>query len=116
MKKLYTYILGFALSIILTLIAFGLVFWHEANGHEFPSHEVILPVLIALAIIQLFVQLIFFLHIGKGERSRWNLMVLIFAALIVVILVGGSLWIMQNLKYGHEHSYNVFETENIQPQ
>jgi cytochrome o ubiquinol oxidase operon protein cyoD len=115
MKKLYVYITGFVLSIIFTFISFGLLFWHEANEHAFPTHEIIFPILIMLAIAQLFVQLIFFLHVGHEGKPRWNLIALVFATIVVVIVVGGTLWIMQNLKYGHEHAYNVFEVENITP-
>ena len=55
--------------------------------------------LAVLAITQLLVQLVFFLHIDKERKPRWNLAVLLFAALIVFIIVGGSLWIMYHLNY-----------------
>jgi cytochrome o ubiquinol oxidase operon protein cyoD len=50
-----------------------------------------------LAIAQLIVQLIYFLHMSKGSRSPWKLILLCFTAFIVCILVAGSLWIMGNL-------------------
>lgn len=115
MKKIYSYILGFALSVILTLIAFGINGIHAASGHRFPTHEQILPTIVALALAQLVVQLVFFLHVGQGDKPRWKLVAFFLTAVIVVILVGGTLWIMQNLRYGHEHGYNVFEEENIHP-
>lgn len=115
MKKLYAYIIGFVLSVLFTLAAFGLNFFHEQTGHVFPTHETILPILIALALLQLVVQLVFFLHLGHEKGPRWNLLTFLFAALVVGILVGGTLWIMQHLAEGHEHAYDVFEEENIPP-
>jgi cytochrome o ubiquinol oxidase operon protein cyoD len=59
----------------------------------------LVAVIVGLAIIQLFVQLFFFLHLGEESKPRWNLMVLLFAAMVVIIVVFGSLWIMNNLNY-----------------
>lgn len=116
MKTLRTYVLGFFLSIVLTIIAFGLNYIHDANGHVFPTHEIILPILIILAIGQLLVQLLFFLHLGEEKKPRWNLLAFSFALLVVVILVGGTLWIMQNLKHGQMDSREPFEKGIISPQ
>jgi heme/copper-type cytochrome/quinol oxidase subunit 4 len=55
----------------------------------------------SLAIAQLITQLLFFLHLEKEPKPRWNLLVLSFAVTVAVILVFGSLWIMQNLNYRH---------------
>jgi cytochrome o ubiquinol oxidase operon protein cyoD len=116
MKTFYAYSIGFVLSVCLTLIAFVLDHAHEASGHVFPTHTTLLPVLIVLALTQLFVQLFFFLLIGQEQRPRWNLTVLALAALIVVILVGGTLWIMTNLAQGHiGHQVDVRAEENIFP-
>lgn len=91
--------IGFGLSIILTIIAFGLVWEHIQTDHDFPSHELLLPVLIVLALIQFFVQVVLFLHVGSEEKPRYNLLALLFAILVVVIVVGGTLWIMGNLHH-----------------
>ena len=53
--------------------------------------------LAALAVAQLMVQLVFFLHLGTESKPRWNLTVVLFALMVVVILVFGSLWIMKNI-------------------
>jgi cytochrome o ubiquinol oxidase operon protein cyoD len=94
-----TYVMGFILSVVLTLIAFGLVNTHVAHHHEFPSDKFMTVSLLALALIQLFVQMVFFLHIRRGSRPRWNAWAFAFAAVVVAILVIGSLWIMSNLNY-----------------
>ncbi len=116
MKTFYLYTTGFVLSIFFTLIAFGLDNMHVASGHVFPTHATLLPTLIILALVQLFVQLFFFLHIGQEQKPRWNLTILALTAIIVCILVGGTLWIMHNLAQGHaEQQGNVFTEENIFP-
>ena len=94
-----TYIIGFALSIILTLIAFLLVHIHVAHHHAFPPDSFMMIILPLLAVIQLFVQLIFFLHLSRESKPRWNALALLFAVIVIVILVIGSLWIMSNLNY-----------------
>lgn len=117
MKAIYTYIFGLVLSLTLTVVAFALVAAHVSSGHEFLPHEAATIALSALAIIQLVVQLMLFLHVGEEEKPRFNLMALCFALVTVVILVGGTLWIMNNLSHGaHDTQENVFTEENISPQ
>ncbi len=91
MKKFHPYIIGFSLSLILTLVAFGLVWFLPL------SPQMIAVILLCLALVQLFVQIFFFLHIGAA--SQWNKMTLVLALLIVLFVVGGSLWIMAHLKH-----------------
>ncbi len=88
------YIIGFIVSIILTYTAFAFVEQRIFTGQD-------LYIAIALlALAQLLVQAIFFLHLNaKDEESRWDLVVFVFTLLIVTILVSGSLWIMYNLNY-----------------
>src|SRR5437868_2379699 len=94
-----SYIIGFSLSIALTLLAFGAWQLHEATSHVFPSHEQLAVAFITLAVVQLLVQVGFFLHVGH-ESSWWQISALLFALLIVVFIVGGTLWIMTNLEHG----------------
>lgn len=97
--SLKTYVIGFILSIILTLTAFSFVYIHGHSGHEVFSHHLLIPLIISLAVVQLFVQLGFFLHVGRESKPRWNFLALIFALIVVLILVIGSLWIISNLNY-----------------
>jgi cytochrome o ubiquinol oxidase operon protein cyoD len=94
-----TYIVGFVLSMVLTVIAFTLVHIHVAHHHTYPSDNFMKYALLVLAAIQLFVQLIFFLHLSRDSRPRWNAWAFAFAAITVLIVVVGSLWIMSNLNY-----------------
>jgi len=116
MKTLSAYIIGFVFSIVLTLAAFGLVERHLTTDHIFPTHGVAVSVLVVLAVVQLLVQLLLFLHIDKESKPRWNLAALVFALLIVAILVGGTLWIMRNLSHGQmQEPLDIFTEENIFP-
>lgn len=89
-----SYAAGFAVSAILTLLAFYLVMGQAL------STTAVIVLLVVFATLQLAAQLIFFLHVGKESGPRWNLMALAFAILIVCILVGGTLWIMNNVQHG----------------
>ena len=102
-----SYVSGFIISLILTLMAFALVSQHIDSSHEAMSHSVLIPIVIALAITQLVVQLVFFLHMGRESKPRLNLTAFLFMILVVVLLVGGSLWIMANLDYHGMHNKNV---------
>lgn len=90
---LKSYITGFILSILLTVIPYFLVV-----DHIFALNTIIISIVI-LGVLQLLVQLIFFLHLDNSSAQRWNVLAFIFTVLIVVILVLGSLWIMYNLNY-----------------
>jgi cytochrome o ubiquinol oxidase operon protein cyoD len=91
--RLLGYVTGLGLSLLLTAISFfvagtGLV-WQ-------PS----IPVaLVVLAIAQMGVHLVFFLHITTGPDNTNNVMALAFGLLIVFLVVGGSLWIMSHLNH-----------------
>lgn len=91
--KLESYIFGFILSLILTLVAYFSVAENLISGW------VLIFTVAALAFVQVVLQLIFFLHLGEEPSPPWNLMVFLFMILIVLIIVIGSLWIMYNLDY-----------------
>lgn len=86
-------ITGYILALSLTLMAYLVVVNHWYN--EFW----LMAVVFILAIIQLVVQLVFFLHFGKESRPRWNLTAFWFMLIFLVIVVAGSIWIMNSLNY-----------------
>lgn len=88
-----SYSIGFLLSIICTLIAYQLVVNALLHGW------VLISAIIVLAVVQLGIQSIFFLHITSGPKPRWNLMIFVLTLIIVATVVIGSLWIMTNLNY-----------------
>ena len=92
-RSVRTYVTGFILSVTLTLIVYLTVVHHALVGNA------LVAFIIALALIQFYVQLFFFLHLGRESKPRWKLLVLGFMTMVVLILVLGSLWIMANLNY-----------------
>jgi cytochrome o ubiquinol oxidase operon protein cyoD len=90
-RSVIGYLVGYALAVLLTVVSFYLarstLVWE-------PSIPIALSV---LAIAQMGVHLVFFLHMTSGPDNLNNLMALAFGLLIVVLLVFGSLWIMSNL-------------------
>jgi len=88
-----SYATGFILSIALTAIAFALV---VSGGF---SRSAVLFGIFSAAIVQILVHLHYFLHLDSSSAMRWNVLALVFALLIMILFVGGTLWIMYHLKY-----------------
>jgi len=88
-----SYTVGFIISIGLTIAAYLLVTQKILSGWG------LVYAIIGLAVVQLFAQLFFFLHLGRGPNRKWNFVTLILMLIIVFIVVAGSLWIMHNLNY-----------------
>ncbi len=95
----WKYTAGFLWSLLLTMTGYFLVRYHVAHHHLYPTDGFMVGALLVLAVIQLMVQLIFFLHLDRGSKRRWNIVVLLFAVMIVMIIVLGSIWIMYHLNY-----------------
>jgi cytochrome o ubiquinol oxidase operon protein cyoD len=95
------YLVGLALAALLTCVSFYIarstLVWQ-------PSIPIALSV---LALAQMGVHLVFFLHITSGPDSINNVMALAFGLLIVILLVFGSLWIMTHL------DHNLMPTERL---
>lgn len=95
----YTYILGYLSSLTLTLVAFVLVEMHVRTGHLWGGHMYLAGIIVLLAIGQLILQAYTFLHLGDEPKPRWNSIAFIYTLCMVVFVVLGSLWIMNNLNY-----------------
>lgn len=93
-----SYVTGFLLSVILTLIPFVIVTNRLIWGWA------LVFVLLGFAMSQLAVQLKFFIHLGYEQKPYWNKIVFLFMLLILIIIVAGTLWIMKNLDYNMTHS------------
>ena len=87
------YLIGLGLATLITIIAF---FVSSTSLVWQPS----IPIaLVVLAIAQMGVHLVFFLHITTGAESLNNVLALMFGLLIVILLIVGSLWIMTHLNH-----------------
>ena len=87
------YLIGFALATALTCVSF---FIARSTLVWTPSIPIALSV---LAVAQMGVHLVFFLHMTSGPDNVNNLLALAFGLLIVILLVFGSLWIMGHLNH-----------------
>lgn len=86
-----SYVIGLILSLLLTFASFFTVSKQWLQGY---------PLYITigvLAIVQMVVQLVCFLHVGREGKPHWNTLSFAFMFLVMVVIVGGSLWIMYNL-------------------
>ncbi len=92
-RSVRSYVTGFVLSGILSVLSFIAI-----SERLFPS-SVLLYTIIILAFLQFLVQLVLFLHLGKEKRPRWQLIIFISTFSLVLIIIIGSIWIMDNLKY-----------------
>lgn len=85
------YLIGFALSGVMTFAAF----WAVMSGALGAQAAAVL--VIALAVAQILVHTFCFLHLNSRSEGGWTLMAYAFTAVIVLITISGSLWIMYHL-------------------
>ena len=85
--------IGLGFSILLTVGAFFLAGSHIIYGPVIPE------ALVVLAIAQMGVHLVFFLHITTGPDNTNNVLALAFGVLVVFLVVVGSIWIMDHLTH-----------------
>jgi cytochrome o ubiquinol oxidase subunit IV len=83
-----SYTLGFIFSIVLTVIPIAIVMngWLEGRANAI--------MLMVFAVLQLAIQLLFFMHLREEKKPRYNLISLVFGLVILLVIVAGSMWIM----------------------
>ncbi len=91
--SLKSYLTGFVLALILTAIPFALVMRGTLSAGA------TLAAIFIAGIVQILVHLHYFLHLDTSSAARWNVLALMFTLLIMVLFIGGSLWIMYTLNY-----------------
>ena len=91
--SLRSYTTGLVLAFVLTAGPFWMVMSGAVSGPTAVAG------VLAFALVQVVVHLMFFLHMNGSSDQRWNTMAFLFTVLIVAILVGGSIWIMYHLNY-----------------
>jgi cytochrome o ubiquinol oxidase operon protein cyoD len=91
MSETLAYVIGLALALLLT----GVSFWVASTSALWGPGVAV--GLVVLAIAQMGVHLVFFLHITSGPDNTNNVLALAFGVLIVVIVMIGTIWIMYHL-------------------
>jgi cytochrome o ubiquinol oxidase operon protein cyoD len=92
-QRVVGYLTGLGLAILLTATSFFIA------GTDLVWQPSIPVALVVLAIAQMGVHLVFFLHITTAPDNTNNVLALAFGVLIVMLVMGGSLWIMANLNH-----------------
>lgn len=92
--KLGRPIVGFILSLALTLIAYFIMI----NPESFELKTAVLAIFV-LALVQSLIQLIFFIHVWKEGGTYWNSTVFASTATIIFVVVFFSIWIINHLNY-----------------
>ena len=90
---LRTYLIGFVIAAGLTIASFWAA---QSNLIYGPAVSV---ALVTLAVAQMGIHLVFFLHITTGPDNTTNVLALAFGILIVFFIIVGSLWIMSNMDH-----------------
>jgi cytochrome o ubiquinol oxidase operon protein cyoD len=90
-EGLLGYLVGLLLATLITGVAFFVAGTNLVWGPSIPL------ALVVLAIAQIGVHLVFFIHITTGRDNTNNVLALAFGVLIVMLIMVGSLWIMSNL-------------------
>lgn len=86
-------VVGFVLSLLCTFAAYLIV----STGILRP--RLYLGAVLFLGILQTAFQFIFFFSLANEKNPRWNLIMFFFMGLVILLVVGGSVWIMDNLNY-----------------
>ncbi|WP_407965594.1 cytochrome o ubiquinol oxidase subunit IV [Bartonella sp. C271] len=91
-----SYLVGFILSVLFTLGSFLPVMYGLLDSWAISTKVIYL---IGMALIQIIIQIVFFLHLNSGPDAKWNLAALLFAAMCVFIIIGGTWWAISHLNY-----------------
>jgi cytochrome o ubiquinol oxidase operon protein cyoD len=86
------YVIGFLLSVVLTAIPFWLVM-----DKVFADPKTTVFIVMAFAVVQILVHMVYFLHLNTSSEGGWNMLALIFTMVLVVITLSGSLWVMYHM-------------------
>lgn len=85
------YLVGFILAILLTIVSFAIVAFEGQ-----PSWLAVAALSVA-ATLQILVHLRYFLHLDRSKKMEWNLITIVFTALIVFIFIAGTVWVIFTL-------------------
>ncbi len=96
-----SYVIGFILSLVLTLIPYYLVVNQSLSGTALAA------TILGFAVMQMIIQITFFLHLGRGPKPNWNFFFFISTVGIILVVVAGSLLIINNLHYNMAPSDQV---------
>ncbi len=101
-----SYIIGFVLSVILTAIPFWVVMSEVDISLAWA-----IAIIFGLGAIQIMVHVHYFLHVTVKAEQGWQVMSMVFTAVLLVIVLAGSIWVMthldENMMPAHEQIERV---------
>lgn len=103
---LQSYIVGFLLSLLFTFIPYVLVVNEVLSGTK------LLVTILGFAVVQMLIQVTFFLHLGRGPKPNWNVYFFVSTVGIIIMVVAGSVIIMNNLHYNMSPTDKVKKIAN----
>lgn len=86
-----SYVIGFILSLIFTIIPYFMVVNKVLTGNS------LLLAILGIGVLQMIIQLVFFLHLGRGPKPFYNVVFFFATALTIIVVIGASIFIMDNL-------------------
>lgn len=101
------YLTGFILSVVLTAIPFGLVMFKVL-----PTSGVTALVVLGFAMVQIVVHMVYFLHMNTRVEGGWSMLALLFTAVLVLIMLSGSIWVMYHLNTNMMPVHDMTEMRN----
>ena len=108
--SLRSYVIGFVLSLAFTIVPYYMV------RMQVGSDKALLLGILGFAVVQMFIQIFFFLHLGRGPNPLYNVIFFAATAGMIVLVVGASLIIMDNLYRNmspEEMTTRLAQDENI---
>jgi cytochrome o ubiquinol oxidase operon protein cyoD len=90
-RELRSYLTGLGLAVILTAVPFALVTWGGLGT------ATTLWLIAVFALLQVIVQMRYFLHIDFSRQKREDLHLILFSTLLLALMAGGTIWILANL-------------------
>lgn len=103
-----SYMIGFILSVLLTAVPFWLVMGDVLDNKTFT-----VLLIMGLGVIQIFVHMIYFLHMNTKSEGGWTFMALIFTVVVVMITLIGSLWVMYNMNKNMMPTMTIEQMRNL---
>ena len=101
------YLIGFFLSVVLTAIPFWLVL-----SKILPSSGITALVILGFAMVQIVVHMVYFLHMNTRVEGGWSMLALLFTAVLVLIMLSGSIWVMYHLNTNMMPVHDMTEMRN----
>ena len=102
------YLTGFCLSVALTAIPFWLVM-----AKILPSSGITALVILGFAMVQIVVHMVYFLHMNTRVEGGWSMLALLFTAVLVLIMLSGSIWVMYHLNTNMMPVHDMTQMRNM---